>query len=56
MSDNYCPMRAWELSVGEIKFPEEHNKCGRKKCWTMANKNVFSQDGEPYVSVLNVAL
>jgi hypothetical protein len=50
VSDNYCPMRAWELGIGEIKFPEEHTTCGKKKCWVRGNrKGLFLEEDEPQV-------
>ena len=43
VADHYCPMRAWQLSQGMIKFPEEHIQCGRKRCWGKNNYNLFDE-------------
>jgi len=49
---NYCPNRAWEMSMGEIKFPSEHQNCGRKECWALANTEVFTEEDELNVSLI----
>jgi hypothetical protein len=52
VSDNYCPKRAWDLGTGdEIKFPEEHTLCGKKRCCVKGNRSgVFKEGGnEPQV-------
>jgi hypothetical protein len=57
VSDNYCPMRAFQLGIGAIRFPEEHTTCGKKRCWAKANsKGVFVEEDEPQVCNLFVKI
>jgi len=49
ISNNYCSNRAFELKFGIINFPEEHDMCGKKKCWKRVNVNLF--EGKKQVKV-----
>jgi hypothetical protein len=53
ISNSYCPMRAWELGQGEIKFPEEHKMCGKSRCSRETNsKGVFKEGSELKASIM----
>ena len=59
IAENYCPLRAWQLGTREIKFPEEHTHCGKKRCWMKQQnssiRDVFKDSHDCKVSVINVS-